>query len=667
MSPGIKSLRVYIILWVVVILLLVIGATSYVSMRLLTSQHTKAASEQLMTLANTINNSISDKMELGHTEDVQKILERIGREKNIASVYIFDLNGIILRASVPGEIGQQLEGNQLDLYLNQLSKPLKEESLSGNLLSIISPFYNEPRCYGCHGVEKKALGFLKVEMSLRATESMIGTSRRFILLSSLITILTVSLALVVFFSYTVKRPLDHLIQVMKQVGGGDWTARASSRGGEEFAQLDDNFNAMVEELKKLRDDSLQKERDLVTAQERLKYREHLENINLQLERRVAETERANIQIKHLITEVEGKNVELMKVAERLSTINQISQAMSSLLNIQILVKLILEMSVRIMEASVGAVMLIDNNNHAMSIKYAVGLEEKVIKNISIKIGEGIAGRVALERRPCLIKDVEKDERFRSLEKWPYETGSMIYVPLIVRDQIIGVLNVGGKIGGGGFTEQDLELMNTLASQAAISLENARLYEAVQGAYFNTIRTLVNALEAKDKYTQGHSERVTRYSTVIAEEMGVERQQIELLQHAAALHDIGKLTVDLQILHKTGSLTPEELKIIQAHPLVGEKIIEPLTFLSEVRTRIQQHHEWFNGRGYPHKVGGEGLHLEARILAVADAFDAMTSQRPYRPAMTKEAALTELKRCAGSQFDPQVVEAFVRVADREELM
>lgn len=666
MARGISSLKVRIILWVGIILLIIIGITGYVAVHLQTHQHTQAASEQLLTLANTINNSISDKMETGHTQDVQKVLERIGREKSIVSVYIFDAKGVISRASISDEIGRKLEGKQVNLYLDHLSKPLREESINGNILSIISPFYNEPRCYGCHGVEKKALGFLKVEMSLQSTEAMISSSRRFIALESILTILMVSLAIIIFFSYTFKRPLDHIISVMRQVGGGDWSAKAALEGKGEFAQLAQNFDAMVEELKKFKDESLQKERDLAVAQERLKYGEYLESINLQLERRAAEAERANVQIKRLIQEIEGKNIELMRVAERLSAINQISQAMSSLLSTQTLVKLILEMSVRVMEGSTGSIMLIDPSGQTLGTKCAVGLEERVTENLCIKIGQGIAGLVAREGKPCLIKNVEQDERFRSFKKLPYETGSIMCLPLTIRHQTIGIINIGGKRGGDVFTERDLELMTTLASQAAISLENARLYEDIQRAYLGTIRTLISALEAKDKYWQGHSERVTRYSLLIAEEMGMTEQQMEGLQHAAALHDIGKHTLDPQILYKPERLNPEELRVIQTHPLVGEKIIEPLSLLGEVQTSIQQHYEWFDGNGYPHRKAGEQLYLQARILAVADAFDAMTSHRPYRPAMTREEALEELKRCAGSQFDPAVVEVFVRVAQREEL-
>jgi len=175
---------------------------------------------------------------------------------------------------------------------------------------------------------------------------------------------------------------------------------------------------------------------------------------------------------------------------------------------------------------------------------------------------------------------------------------------------------------------------------------------------NTIHALVTATEASDSYTRGHSERVTRYSMELARKLNLPQDRLKVIERAAILHDIGKIGIDMTLLHKTDKLTPPDVYDLQQHPVIGMNILEPIEFLQDVRICIGQHHERYDGQGYPYKVPGDRLLLESRILAIADAFDAMTSDRPYRTALPVKKAMQELIDNAGSQFDPELVPHFI---------
>lgn len=189
------------------------------------------------------------------------------------------------------------------------------------------------------------------------------------------------------------------------------------------------------------------------------------------------------------------------------------------------------------------------------------------------------------------------------------------------------------------------------------------YHRGHAAHRSTVRALVQAVDIKDGYTRGHSERVGRASELIAHELGMEQSRIEALRFAGILHDVGKLGVPTRVLRKDGPLTPEERRVIELHPEYGHEIVRGIGFLDEARAAILHHHERLDGSGYPYGLAGDGIPESARVVAVADAFDAMTSTRSYRRGRPVPAAVEELRRCAGSQFDPRVVRALARALDR----
>jgi len=247
---------------------------------------------------------------------------------------------------------------------------------------------------------------------------------------------------------------------------------------------------------------------------------------------------------------------------------------------------------------------------------------------------------------------------------PLPDGTMLSVPLRRGTELLGVLNAVAASSKRYFLPREEKALFVLGDRAATSIENALLYADLESAFKETIKSLALALEAKDAYTHGHSENVTRLSAMTAKEMGCSLDFIETITQAGILHDIGKIGISGAILNKPGKLTPAEHSIIQSHPQMGKRILENISFLSEVVPIVYHHHERFDGSGYPQRLSGEDIPLGARIMQVADTYDAMTSNRPYRNGLSHEAARDEILRCRGTQLDPQCVDAFIRMWEKD---
>jgi HD-GYP domain-containing protein (c-di-GMP phosphodiesterase class II) len=349
--------------------------------------------------------------------------------------------------------------------------------------------------------------------------------------------------------------------------------------------------------------------------------------------------------------------DLQRVVERLEALNSVATALGSFSEADSVIRTVVENSLRVVDATRGSLMLVDEAANELYIRYAIGLPEQVVQTARVAVGAPISGWVASTGVPLLVKNIETDERFRRENHPAYRTGSLICAPVRLRNRVIGVLNVNSKADGAAFSSHDLDVVVALAGQASLALENVRLQEDLRTAYFATLRALIIAIEAKDPYTRGHSDRVTIYAIQIGERMGIDGARRQRLMQAAILHDIGKIAVDQSILHKPGRLTAEEFEVIKRHPTVADQILKPIAHLAEVRRLLVQHHERLDGKGYPAGLRGEQICLEGRILCVADSYDAMTSDRPYRTAMSQADAIAERRRCVGTQFDGDVVEAF----------
>jgi len=241
-----------------------------------------------------------------------------------------------------------------------------------------------------------------------------------------------------------------------------------------------------------------------------------------------------------------------------------------------------------------------------------------------------------------------------------EHNSQVHIshPLLAKGEVIGILNLIRSGGVHDMTEGAFRSAELVAGQAAVAIENARLYKNLHSAYLDTISALANAIEIRDPYTRGHTDRVTLTAEAIAVKLGWNSDRLFDLWMGCTLHDIGKIGVPDCILNKPDRLSADEFEVMKTHPVVGVKIIEGIPFLEPALPYVLHHHERWDGEGYPEGLAAENIPLEGRIMAVADTFDAMTSDRPYRPRRSIEEAIAELKRCSGTQFDPEMVRIFL---------
>jgi putative nucleotidyltransferase with HDIG domain len=218
---------------------------------------------------------------------------------------------------------------------------------------------------------------------------------------------------------------------------------------------------------------------------------------------------------------------------------------------------------------------------------------------------------------------------------------------------------GPKISGDEYSLYDKDMLTFIANSAGIGLENARLFKQLQVTYVSTLKTLISVIEAKDNYTRGHTERVASYAVAIADRLSLPEAVRRRVTFGALLHDIGKIGVMENILHKEGELDADEWETLKSHPEVGARIVDKMEFLTGTSDIVRHHHESWDGNGYPDALRGEDIPLGARIIAVADSFDAMTTNRSYRRALSIDEAVERLEAGAGTQFDPGIVRVFVR--------
>ncbi|OGS28057.1 MAG: hypothetical protein A2297_03180 [Elusimicrobia bacterium RIFOXYB2_FULL_48_7] len=336
-------------------------------------------------------------------------------------------------------------------------------------------------------------------------------------------------------------------------------------------------------------------------------------------------------------------------------------------------RFVLDSCCELFDSQSGSIMMLEPNSGTLKIiasRNVAAENSNAVENLELRLGEGVAGKVAQEGKPVFIEDIEKDPRFVHLPDIRYTSKSMLCAPIETKGKIAGVINIhpdappviNGK--SAVFDDKNLHLLAILTDQVAVALENIELYNNLQKTYLEMVESLAKAIDAKDSYTHDHADRARGYAAAICRELGLPESITKHVEYAALIHDIGKIGIDNSVLEKSGKLSPEERKKIEQHPIIGAKIIEPFSVLAPIAPIIRHHHEYYNGMGYPAGLKGEEIPLGSRIVTIIDSFDAMTSDRPYRKAMSRIQAVQELKRSANSQFDPGVVEAFLRTLEHD---
>lgn len=345
--------------------------------------------------------------------------------------------------------------------------------------------------------------------------------------------------------------------------------------------------------------------------------------------------------------------ELASVYEELSLLYRLSEVLSGL-SIEGICKRIIDEAINTIEVKTAAVLFLHDNGEELYTKISRGNWDS---NLRFKQDDGVLWNSIKTQKPYVSHNLKESRHGGNLPNLE----SLLICPMIGKSKVLGALVVGNKVSSENFYSNDIKLLSAIAFQAGLSIENAYLYRELEELLLGTIMSLVRALEATSKWSAGHTERVTKYAMDIGKEMGFDGETIEKLRMSSLLHDIGKIGTPKEILDKAGKLTEEEYKEINKHPLMGAEILRDLKQFTEIVEGIKYHHEHWDGSGL-FGLKGEQIPLLARVLSVADAFDAMTSDRPYRPRKSKEATILEMMKFSGIQFDPLIVEAFLRWVD-----
>jgi putative nucleotidyltransferase with HDIG domain len=307
---------------------------------------------------------------------------------------------------------------------------------------------------------------------------------------------------------------------------------------------------------------------------------------------------------------------------------------------------------------VGLTLLSSNSGNSPRTYVGTGNQDDVREVDGVEIMPGDVEKLKAER-DIIVTNVGEALLYYLL---PFAKGGLttfVVLPLFIKGELEGIISLG-SLDSTPPAQDDLNQARQLADQVSVALSNAQLIEELDLLNWGTLTALARTVDAKSPWTAGHSERVTDLALKIAEVMGFTPDELEDLHRGALLHDIGKIGIPAAVLDKPGRLTDEEYDIIKQHPRIGARIVEPIAAYASVLPMVLQHHEHFNGRGYPDGVAGEELSLGARILAVADVYDALISDRPYRKGMELDKTLSIIKENSGTQFDPNVVEAFLKV-------
>lgn len=320
---------------------------------------------------------------------------------------------------------------------------------------------------------------------------------------------------------------------------------------------------------------------------------------------------------------------------------------------------IMQLTCNAMNASAASLLLYSGENQELLFNRGITTGINQFKRLSTELQSDVARWVTQNSKPMTVNDADRSHLLNeSLDMATgFKTNSIIGAPLKVNGKVSGVIEVYNKLGDKGFTQQDRQILTGMAATSAMALENARTNTYVINSYRSTVNALVSLADAKETSGGGHSRRVAKYALLGASGMGFDSRTKLNIEYAAILHDIGKLSIPDNVLNKAESLTDEEWEMIYKHPEVGYNLLKDIPLLKDASKLVLYHHERYDGKGYPNKLKGKDIPMEARLISVADAFDNMTTEHSYRKALNGNQAFAELTWFAGTQFCPTAVQAF----------
>lgn len=350
--------------------------------------------------------------------------------------------------------------------------------------------------------------------------------------------------------------------------------------------------------------------------------------------------------------------ELSASYEELSLLYQFSENLSGL-DVDGICSKVIDESLSYVGAETAAVMLLDEASDELFTKDYRGRWKG---SFTLRRDDSPLWQAVEKRRSIAICNVTTNALYNILP----QLTSILICPMIGKKKAIGLLIVANKLDNEEYYSNDIKLISAIARQASLFIENVMLSREMENFLIGTIRSFVKVLEASSLWTAGHTERVTEYALAVGNEMGLNAEELERLKICSLLHDIGKIATPKEILNKSAKLSDDEWGEIKNHPSVGAEILDGLEKFTDINECIKYHHEHFDGNKGIHGLKGEEIPLLARILAVADAFDAMTSDRPYRKKKSLKVTVLEIVSMSGTQFDPKVVKAFKSWIDKKKI-
>jgi HD-GYP domain-containing protein (c-di-GMP phosphodiesterase class II) len=367
-----------------------------------------------------------------------------------------------------------------------------------------------------------------------------------------------------------------------------------------------------------------------------------------------------------ITECRETKIKMERQVQQLSILRSIDLAIASGLDLNLLLSMLLDRVMALMHVDAATVLLMNSKTNLLEFAAGKGFHSNILQYTRLKLGEGCAGRVALEREMIHIPDLTKDRMEFDRSPLFVQENFVTYwgVPLMAKGRVLGVLEMFHRAP----IKPDKDLQNFLvmvAGQAAIAIDNAMMFSELQRsnvelslAYDATIEGLSRALDLRDKETKEHTFRVTDITVKLAIRLGIKQSDLIHIRRGAILHDIGKVAIPDQILFKPGPLAQEEWEIMRRHPAIAVELLSPVSYLEPALEIPHWHHEKWDGSGYPDGLRQEEIPFAARLFAVADVYDALTSNRPYRTAWSKWDAVEYIEGQSGSHFDPRVIPDFL---------
>jgi len=391
-----------------------------------------------------------------------------------------------------------------------------------------------------------------------------------------------------------------------------------------------------------------------------------------LTRRIAY--KADDEIGDLASSFNTMTRSLVKKVDQLASLNQAGHAFSGHLSLEKLGESISDNVHDHVRASIVGLYTIDQEDFDRGVQLDNALkrasgEGEFIDSV-LEIQNSLAQKVLESENLCVVHEGDSQVRFSDV--WvPHRPIKAIGLPLFSEGRAFGALILTVEHSGDSFSADDVEFLRTLASHVSVASRNAQLYRSLEISYLDTVAALAAAVDAKDAYTRGHSERVMRNSVHLARALGLPQREVNMIRYSALLHDVGKIGLPTHILSTKARLTEEEFNLVKQHPVIGHEIVRPISFLQPALDGIRSHHERWDGHGYPEGLAGENIPFMGRLLTLADTWDAMAHDRFYRRARSTEEIVKEFLDCSATQFDPSLVPTAVEVLpgvtarDREE--